>query len=41
VADIVAGRRPPGDLDQLIQAWRTGGGDQIRQEFQQAIQAAK
>jgi putative aldouronate transport system substrate-binding protein len=39
--DIVAGRRPMTDYDQLVQDWRTGGGDAIRAEFQQAYAAAQ
>ena len=35
--DIVLGRRPMQDFDTLVQTWRSGGGDQIRQEFQQAL----
>jgi putative aldouronate transport system substrate-binding protein len=39
--DIVVGRQPLGALDQAIQAWRDGGGEQIRAEFQQAMAAAQ
>jgi putative aldouronate transport system substrate-binding protein len=39
VADIVVGRRELGELDQFVQTWRSNGGDQIRQEFQQVLQA--
>jgi putative aldouronate transport system substrate-binding protein len=35
--DIVLGRRPMGDFDGLVREWQSGGGDQIRQEFQQAL----
>jgi putative aldouronate transport system substrate-binding protein len=38
--DIVVGRRPMEDFDTLLRAWQTGGGDQIRQEFQQALGSA-
>jgi putative aldouronate transport system substrate-binding protein len=40
LVDIVAARRPLADLDQLVQTWRSGGGDQIRTEFQQAYATA-
>jgi putative aldouronate transport system substrate-binding protein len=36
VTDIVAGRRPLTDLDQLAADWRTGG-DTIRAEYEQAL----
>ena len=39
--DIIAGRRPMSDYDSLVTEWRSGGGDTIRQEFQQAYTAAK
>jgi putative aldouronate transport system substrate-binding protein len=39
--DIVAGRRPMSDYDQLVQEWRSGGGDAIRAEFEQAYAAAQ
>ncbi|MBO0884519.1 MAG: hypothetical protein J2P17_30140, partial [Mycobacterium sp.] len=41
LTDIVAARRPLSDLEQLVQTWRDGGGDQIRMEFQQAYAASK
>jgi putative aldouronate transport system substrate-binding protein len=37
--DIIVGRRPMSDYDQLIADWRTGGGDSIRSEFEQAYAA--
>src|SRR5215831_8154628 len=37
VGDIIAGRRPLSDYDGLVKDWQTGGGNQIRMEFQQAI----
>jgi putative aldouronate transport system substrate-binding protein len=40
LTDIVAARRPLSDLDQLVQGWRSGGGDRIRQEFQEAYAAS-
>jgi putative aldouronate transport system substrate-binding protein len=39
--DIVTGRRPTSDFDQLLNDWRTGGGDAIRAEFEQAYAAAQ
>ena len=41
LTDIVVGRRPLSDFDQLVKDWRTAGGDQIRTEFQQAFESAK
>ena len=40
ISDIVTGRRPLSDLDGLVSAWRSGGGDAIRSEYQQAFAAA-
>jgi putative aldouronate transport system substrate-binding protein len=37
--DIVLGRRPMDDFDGLVREWQSGGGEQIRQEFQQALAA--
>jgi putative aldouronate transport system substrate-binding protein len=37
ITDIIAGRRPIGDFDQLVKDWQTGGGDKIRQEFMDAL----
>jgi putative aldouronate transport system substrate-binding protein len=39
IRDIVAGRRPLGDWEQLVGDWRSGGGEQIRNEFQTALAA--
>jgi putative aldouronate transport system substrate-binding protein len=41
LVDIVVGRRPLSGYDQLVSDWRSGGGDQIRVEFQQAMAAVK
>ena len=41
ISEIVQGRRPVGDLDQVIADWRTKGGDKIRGEFQDALAATK
>lgn len=40
VTDIVLGRRPLSDYDQIVKDWQTGGGEQIRQEFMDALKAA-
>ena len=40
ITDIVAGRRPLSDLDTLVSDWRSGGGDQVRQEYLDAMAAA-
>jgi putative aldouronate transport system substrate-binding protein len=39
--DIIAGRRPMGDYAQLVSDWRSGGGDAIRSEFEQAYAQAQ
>jgi putative aldouronate transport system substrate-binding protein len=39
--DIIVGRRPMSDYDQLIAEWRSGGGDAIRAEFEQAYAQAQ
>ena len=40
LVDIIAGRRPLADYDQLVKDWQTAGGDAIRQEYQKAIAQA-
>ena len=40
VTDVVTGRRPLGDYDQIVKEWAQNGGDQIRQEFHQSMTAA-
>ncbi|MBV8083427.1 MAG: hypothetical protein JO247_01295 [Chloroflexi bacterium] len=40
VTDIIAGRRPLTDFDQLVKDWQAAGGNQMRSEYQQAIAAA-
>jgi putative aldouronate transport system substrate-binding protein len=40
LSDIVAGRRPVSDFDQLVTNWRNNGGDQIRHEYEQALAAS-
>lgn len=39
--EIVARRRPISDYDKIVADWRSGGGDQIRKEFEQAWRQAK
>ncbi|MBV9599899.1 MAG: hypothetical protein JOZ87_23995 [Chloroflexi bacterium] len=39
--DIVVGRQPLEAFDQAVKDWQTGGGNQMRQEFEQAIAAAQ
>jgi putative aldouronate transport system substrate-binding protein len=40
VTDIIAGRRPIGDYDQLVKDWQSTGGEQVRRELGDAIAAA-
>jgi putative aldouronate transport system substrate-binding protein len=40
VNDIIAGRRPMSDFDQLVRDWRTNGGDAIRKEYADQLKAA-
>ena len=39
ITDVLAGRRPMSDFDQVVKTWQDGGGNQIRTELQQAIAA--
>jgi putative aldouronate transport system substrate-binding protein len=39
--DLITGRQPMGAYDQIVSDWRSQGGDQIRKEFQHAIQSRK
>ncbi|MBV9247840.1 MAG: hypothetical protein JO227_01145 [Acetobacteraceae bacterium] len=39
IAGVVSGRQPMSDWDQLVRDWRAKGGDQIREEYQQALTA--
>ena len=41
VRDIVAGRRPFSDYDQIVKDWASAGGEQIRQEYLRAISGAQ
>jgi putative aldouronate transport system substrate-binding protein len=38
--DVLAGRRPLSDWDQVVKDWQNNGGNQIRTELQQSIAAA-
>ncbi len=40
IVDIVVGRRPLSDFDQLIKDWEATGGEQIRKEYAESIAAA-
>jgi putative aldouronate transport system substrate-binding protein len=40
VAGVAYGRDPLSAFDQAVRDWRTGGGDQIRSEYEAALQAA-
>jgi hypothetical protein len=37
----VVGRKDIGALQTMVGSWRSGGGDTIRKEYEQADQAAK
>jgi putative aldouronate transport system substrate-binding protein len=39
ITDIVAGRRPLSDLAGLVDAWRSGGGNTIRSEYEKSYAA--
>jgi putative aldouronate transport system substrate-binding protein len=38
--DIIAGRRPIADYDQIVKDWQTAGGEQMRKELQDALAAS-
>jgi putative aldouronate transport system substrate-binding protein len=40
IRDIIVGRRPVGEYDQLVKDWQTSAGDTIRKEFQDTLAAA-
>ena len=40
ITNIIAGRRPIADFDQVIKEWRDNGGEQIRNELQNAATGA-
>ena len=40
LTDVLAGRRPLSDFDQLVKDWQNNGGNLIRTELEQSIAAA-
>jgi putative aldouronate transport system substrate-binding protein len=40
LTDVVLGRRPMSDYDQLVKDWQNAGGDQIRSELEQSLAAS-
>jgi putative aldouronate transport system substrate-binding protein len=40
ITDVVAGRRPIAEYDQLVKDWQAAGGEQIRKELQDGLAAA-
>jgi putative aldouronate transport system substrate-binding protein len=40
ITDLLAGRRPMSDFDQVVKDWQSNGGNAIGTELQQAIAAA-
>ncbi|MDE3077361.1 MAG: hypothetical protein KGJ86_18240, partial [Chloroflexota bacterium] len=41
IQDVLVGRRPLSDYDQIVNEWRKNGGDQIRKEFTDQLAAKK
>ncbi|HEY1295565.1 MAG TPA: extracellular solute-binding protein [Chloroflexota bacterium] len=41
ITDVLAGRRPLTDFDQVVKDWQNNGGNTIRTELEQSIAAAK
>jgi putative aldouronate transport system substrate-binding protein len=41
VIDIILGRRQLGEYDDLVKAWQTEAGEQVRKEFMDSMAAAK
>jgi putative aldouronate transport system substrate-binding protein len=41
ITDIVTGRRPISDLDPLVKAWKSSGGDTSRSEYEKAYATAR
>jgi putative aldouronate transport system substrate-binding protein len=39
ITDVIAGRRPVAEYDQIVKDWQASGGDQIRKELQDALAA--
>ena len=37
MTDIIVGRRPMTDFDQIVKDWQTGGGEQVRKEYAESI----
>jgi putative aldouronate transport system substrate-binding protein len=37
IVDLVVGRRPFSDYDQIVKDWQTNGGEQIRKEYAESI----
>jgi putative aldouronate transport system substrate-binding protein len=37
LTDIIVGRRPLSDFDQLVKDWQANGGEQIRKEYTESI----
>ncbi len=39
ITDVLAGRRPLSEFDQVVKDWQNNGGNAIRTELQQSIAA--
>ena len=39
VTDVVTGRRPLAEYDQVVREWQSNGGEQIRQEYMRSMAA--
>jgi hypothetical protein len=39
--DLLTGRRPMSDYDQVVKEWLNAGGAQVRNELQQIVTASK
>jgi putative aldouronate transport system substrate-binding protein len=37
MTDIIVGRRPMSDFDQIVKDWQSNGGEQVRKEYQESI----
>jgi len=37
IVDLVVGRRPFSDYEQIVKDWQANGGEQIRAEYQESI----
>ena len=40
ITDLLAGRRPMSDWEQVVKDWQTNGGEVIRKEYQESIAAS-